>query len=72
MTDTFTVLWGFMGRASHDAMKAANAVSNVMESRKSTELTQEVLEAASERLGGDWDAESVESMLTHCSFEVVE
>jgi hypothetical protein len=72
MTDTFTVLWGFMGGASHDAMKAANAVSNVMESRKSIELTQEVLEAAAERLGGDWDAESVESMLTHCSFEVVE
>jgi hypothetical protein len=41
-----------------------------MESRKSTELTQEVLEAAAERLGGDWDAESVESMLTYCSFEV--
>jgi hypothetical protein len=70
MTDTFTVLWEFMGGASHDAMKAANAVSDAMESRRSTELTQEVLEAAAERLGGDWDAESIESMLTHCSFEV--
>jgi len=70
MTDTFTVLWEFMGGASHNAMKAANAVSDVMECRKSTKLTQEVLEAAAERLGGDWDAESIESMLTHCSFEV--
>ncbi len=70
MADTFTVLWEFMGGASHDAMESANAVSDLMESRKSTELTQEVLKAAAERLGGDWDAESVESMLTHCSFEV--
>jgi len=70
MTGTFTVLWEFTGGASHNAMTAANAVAYVMESRKSTELTQEVLEAAAERLGGDWDAESVESMLTYCSFEV--
>jgi len=69
MTD-FTVLWAFFGGASHDARKAANAVSDVMESRRSTELTQEVLESAAERLGDDWDAESVESMLTYCSFEV--
>jgi hypothetical protein len=67
--DGYAVSWEFMGGASYNAMEAANAVSGVMECRKSTELTQEVLEAAAERLGGDWDAESVESMLTHCSFE---
>ena len=72
MTGTFTVRWDFMGGASHNAMTAANAVADAMESRKSIELTQDVLEAAAERLGGDWDAESVESMLMHCSFEVVE
>ncbi len=70
MADTFTVLWEFMGGASHAAMEAANAVSDVMESRRSTELTQEVLEAASERLGDDWDADAVESLLEYCSFEV--
>jgi len=69
MTD-FTVIWDFFCGASVDAITAANAVSDVMESRMSTELTQEVLEAAAERLGDDWDAESVESMLTYCSFEV--
>ena len=69
MTGTFTVLWDFMGGASHNAIEAANAVADAMESRKSTELTQEVLKAAAERLGGNWDVESVESMLTHCSFE---
>jgi len=70
MTNTFTVSWEFMGRASSEAMTAANAVASVMECRESIKITSDILEAAAERLGGDWDAESVESMLDHCSFEV--
>ena len=70
MTNTFTVSWEFMGRASSDAMRAANAVASVMECRESIKITSDILEAAAEQLGDGWDADSVESMLDHCSFEV--
>jgi hypothetical protein len=68
--DGYEVSWEFMGRASAEALIAASAVSVAMEIARSTELTSSIIEAAVGLLGGDWDAESVESMLTHCSFEV--
>jgi hypothetical protein len=71
-TAPFAVQWEFMGRATQQHFDAAQAVADAMESARSLEITNDVIESACDNLnmdlGGDWDYKSVLAMIENCTF----
>jgi hypothetical protein len=70
--EPFAVQWEFMGGATREHFAAARAVADAMESARSLEITNDVIESACDYLnvafGGDWDSKSVLAMIENCSF----
>jgi hypothetical protein len=74
-SETRQVTYDFMGSVSNDKTEAANAVVAALESIQPddpNEMTDDVIDAAVEFLGGDWDRESVLAALDGCCFSYVE
>jgi uncharacterized membrane protein len=69
---SFSVQWEFMGRATQEHFDAAQAVADAMESARSLEITNDVIESACDNLnmdlGTDWDYKSVLAMIENCTF----
>jgi hypothetical protein len=65
-----SVNWEFTGSTSQDHFKAAQAVANAMEKMTADQVSRDVLDVAAESLGGNWDANAVESLIANCSFEI--
>jgi hypothetical protein len=72
----FAVQWEFMGGATREHFAAARAVADAMESARSLEITNDVIESACDYLnvafGLDWDSKSVLAMIENCSFSRVD
>jgi hypothetical protein len=69
------VTYDFMGSVSNDKTEAANAVVAALESIQPddpNEMTDDVIDAAVEFLGGEWDRESLVAALDGCCFSYVE
>jgi hypothetical protein len=69
------VTYDFTGSVSNDQTKAANAVVAALESIQPldpNELTDDVIDAAVEILGGQWDRDSLLSALDGCCFFYVQ
>jgi len=71
-TAPFSVQWEFMGAATQEHFDAAQAVADAMESARSIEITNDIIETACDNLnmdlGGDWDYKSVLAMIDNCTF----
>jgi hypothetical protein len=74
--EPFSVQWEFMGGATQEHFDAAQAVADAMESARSLEITNDVIESACDNLnmdlGTDWDYKSVLAMIENCSFERID
>jgi hypothetical protein len=74
-TEARQVTYDFTGSVSNDQTKAANAVVAVLESIQPddpNEMTDDVIDAAVEFLGGEWDRKSLLAALDGCCFSYVE
>jgi hypothetical protein len=65
-------IYEFTGPVSNLHFQAANAVASAMEELGTLHLTESVAASALSRLGGEWDAEALHTLLYGCSFAISE